>query len=124
MNYQSEAFTYVLKQYLKGKKDNINFILISLRSLILEKCIKYQLKNEDIKVLLKFIIHGIDTYSFEKSFSFNNYINLYVDVSLEAYIKIRDLTNFELPDDEFLKFFIDNLQQSLEDEKVRTFNLN
>lgn len=124
MNLENEAFTYILKQYLKGKKDNINFILLSLREFILEKCKINNLSKNEINVLLKFLIHGIDTYSFEKTMTFQDYIDLYIDISLQTYRETQYLEEVEIPNNEFINLFIDNLKQSIEQNKKMDFNLN
>lgn len=124
MNLQSDTFTYILKQYLKGKKDNIFLILMILREFIVEKYEKYNLKPEELKMLIRFLIHGIDTYSFEKTIKFKDYISLYIDISLNEYTKTKTLDDFELPDDEFFEIFISNLSQMIEDNKIKDFKLN
>ena len=124
MDLKNETFTYILKQYLKGKKDNMYFILITLRKFIIEKYEKYNLKPDEIKVLIKFVIHGIDTYSFEKTILFEEYINLYVDISFNEYMKEKELQNIELPNDEFYEIYINNLNLLAQDNKTKNLNLN
>ena len=52
MDFNNEIFTYILKQYMKGKKDSLIFILMYLRNLILDKIIKYTgLPKEEIEKL-------------------------------------------------------------------------
>ena len=121
MNLQSEAFNYILKQYLKGKKDNINLILLSLRNLILEKCNKYNLEQNEIKTLIRFIIHGIDTYSFEKAMSFYDYINLYIEISLKAYKENKDIETMSLPNDEFFNLFTTDLEHTINSKKKQFY---
>ena len=48
----NENHIHVLKQYLKGKKDNIYLILIPLREFILEKCEKYNVKFPEKNTLI------------------------------------------------------------------------
>lgn len=120
----SEAFNYILKQYLKGKKDNINFILLQLRDFILEKYKKYNLTSDEMKVLIKFLVHGIDTYSFEKSISFISYLDIYMDIALSTYKKADKIDDFELPTDDFFELLLNNLKEISKNEKQKRFNLN
>lgn len=118
----SEAFRYILKQYYKGKKDNINLILISLRELIIEKCQMYNINQDDLNNIINLVIHGIDSYSLEKSISFADYMNIYLDIALCSYKKMNK-QKIKTEEDEFLIIFSNSLRQSLEENKRINFNL-
>jgi hypothetical protein len=120
MSLSNETFIYILKQYLKGKKDSIGIILLSLKEFILEKYKSYNLKEEEMTLLIKIIIQGIDTYSFEKAISFYDYINLYVDIALNLDKEYIEDFNYN---DEFIEFLLINLKQSIEESKINKFNL-
>lgn len=118
----SEAFRYILKQYYKGKKDNINLILISLRELIIEKCKKYDIK-EDLNNIINLVIHGVDSYSLEKAISFSDYMNIYLDIAFSTYKEMNKQENIVI-ETEFFAMFFNNLKEVLQEDKTLNFNLD
>ena len=115
----NENHIHVLKQYLKGKKDNIYLILIPLREFILEKCEKYNLKEEEIKTLIIVLIRAIDTYSFEKNISFYKYIDLYIDITFDN----KNIKKTEFEDEELINDLIDSLKGIQKKEKIKKYNI-
>ena len=116
----SEAFRYILKQYYKGKKDNINLILISLRELIIEKCKKYGIK-EDLNNIINLVIHGVDSYSLEKTISFSDYMNIYLDIAFSSYKEMNKRKIFAM-ETEFFTIFSNNIKETLQEDELN-FNL-
>ena len=116
----SEAFRYILKQYYKGKKDNINLILISLRELIIEKCKKYGIK-EDLNNIINLVIHGVDSYSLEKTISFSDYMNIYLDIAFSSY-KEKNKRKIFAMETEFFTIFSNNIKETLQEDELN-FNL-
>ena len=116
----SEAFRYILKQYDKGNKDNINLILISLRELIIEKCKKYGIK-EDLNNIINLVIHGVDSYSLEKTISFSDYMNIYLDIAFSSYKEMNKRKIFAM-ETEFFTIFSNNIKETLQEDELN-FNL-
>lgn len=117
MDFNNEIFTYILKQYMKGKKDSLIFILMYLRNLILDKIIKYNLDSSYVDIIVNMIVEGIDNYSFEKAIPFSKYIDYYLDIRLQIYIS--DNKNKEdIIYDEYTKNYINNLKSNITGKEI------
>ena len=117
MDFNNEIFTYILKQYIKGKKDSLIFILMYLKNLILDKIIKYNLDSNYVDIIVNMIVEGIDNYSFEKAIPFSKYIDYYLDIRLQIYIS--DNKNKEdIIYDEYTKNYINNLKSDITGKEI------
>ena len=117
MDFNNEIFTYILKQYMKGKKDSLIFILMYLRNLILDKIIKYNLDSSYVDIIVNMIVEGIDNYSFEKAITFSKYIDYYLDIRLQIYIS--DNKNKEdIIYDKYIKNYINILKSDITDKEI------
>ena len=80
-----EKNTKLLRDYYKGEKDNLYYIIENNLPLIFSIIKKFQnefkISNEYIySCVIEEFINGVNTYNFEKSATFENYVKTYVEV--------------------------------------------